>query len=154
VDSAVLIQPTDPKYMGQGAKTLINLEKADLGIGNGKWLGFRKNRMEALLLFNEPKKTSGVNISTLKNIGGYIMPPASIEVWGGNNKNSLKLLGRINPTQPQKDGPVENIPLEIKFTATSLTVLKVVAIPVPKLPKWHPGKGEKGWVFVDEIFVY
>ena len=153
-DSAILLQPSDPKYTGEGAKTLINLKKSDLNPGSGKWLGFRHNRMETLLLFDEPKEISGVNLSALKNIGGYIMPPVSVEVWGGNSKNSLKLLGRVNPAQPQKDGPVENIPIEIKFKATSLTVVKVVATPVPKLPKWHPGKGDKGWIFVDEIFVY
>ncbi len=153
-DSAILLQPSDPKYSGEGAKTLINLKKSDLGAGSGKWLGFRNNRMETLLLFNEPKNISGVNLSTLKNIGGYIMPPVSVEVWGGNSRQSLKLLGRINPAQPDSIQPVENIPLEIKFKPASLKVLKVVAVPVPKLPKWHPGKGDKGWVFVDEIFVY
>ena len=153
-DSAVLLQPSDPKYSGEGAKTLINLQKSDLGAGSGKWLGFRNNRMEALLLFNEPRSISGVNLSTLENIGGYIMPPASIEVWGGNNQHSLKLLGHIKPAQPDSIEPTENVPYEIKFKPASITVLKVVAVPVPKLPKWHPGKGDKGWVFVDEIFVY
>ncbi len=153
-DSAVLLQPTDPKYKGEGGKTLINLKKSDLGAGSGKWLGFRNNRMEALLLFNEPKNLSGINVSVLKSVGSYIMPPASIEVWGGNDQKSLKLLGRIHPRQPEKDGPTENIPIEIKFTPASIKVMKVVAVPVAKLPKWHPGKGDKGWVFVDEIFVY
>ena len=153
-DSAVLLQPTDAKYKGEGAKTLINLKKSDLGAGSGKWLGFRNNRMEVLLLFDEPKNLSGINVSVLKSVGSYIMPPASIEVWGGNDQKSLKLLGRIHPRQPEKDGPTENIPLEIKFTPASIKVMKVVAVPVAKLPKWHPGKGDKGWVFVDEIFVY
>ncbi len=153
-DSAVLLQPSDPKYSGEGAKTLINLKKSDLGAGSGKWLGFRNNRMETLLLFNEPKNISGVNLSTLENIGGYIMPPLSIEVWGGQNQHALKLMGRLNPKQPDSIEPTENVPYEIKFKPASLKVLKVVAVPVPRLPKWHPGKGDKGWVFVDEIFVY
>jgi len=29
----------------------------------------------------------------------------------------------------------------------------VVVVPVGKLPAWHPGKGDKGWAFVDEIFL-
>jgi hypothetical protein len=153
-DSAILLKPSDPKYSGQGAKTLINVEKGDLNIGSGKWLGFRNNKLEVLLMFNDPKMISGVNISALKNIMGYIMPPASVEVWAGNDRGSLKLLGRLSPAQPKKDGPVENIPLNIQFAPSSVKVLKVIAVPVPKLPKWHPGKGEKGWVFVDEIFVY
>jgi hypothetical protein len=25
--------------------------------------------------------------------------------------------------------------------------------PLPNLPAWHPGKKEKGWFFVDEVFL-
>jgi hypothetical protein len=32
--------------------------------------------------------------------------------------------------------------------------IEIEAFPVSVLPKWHPGKGEKGWVFVDEVFFY
>ncbi len=36
---------------------------------------------------------------------------------------------------------------------TAAGYLKVVATPVERLPKWHKGKGEKGWIFIDEIFL-
>ena len=42
---------------------------------------------------------------------------------------------------------------ELKFKPVSFRYLKIIANPVLKLPKWHPGKGEKGWFFADEIFV-
>ena len=43
--------------------------------------------------------------------------------------------------------------LELSFTPVTLKYLKIIAVPVPKLPAWHPGKGDKGWVFTDEVFV-
>jgi len=34
-----------------------------------------------------------------------------------------------------------------------LAYLKVIANPVKKLPDWHPGKGQPGWIFFDELLV-
>jgi hypothetical protein len=82
------------------------------------------------------------------------MPPQSFEVWGGTNKNDMKLLGKTKPKQPVKeDDPFGNIAIECNFPATEVSCIKFVAKPVKHLPKWHPGKGEKGWIFIDEVLV-
>ena len=31
---------------------------------------------------------------------------------------------------------------------------KLVANKHPQIPDWHNGKGERGWLFVDELFFY
>jgi hypothetical protein len=140
---------------------LADLEKGDPNIfADGKWLGYRETPLEALLVFGKTISPTNFTISALKNVGGFIVPPASVEVWGGMNKNNLKLLARIIPAQPteaetkQKDFVnTENIILECSFKPVELKYMKVVMKPVAKLPKWHSGKGEKGWVFTDEVFV-
>lgn len=32
--------------------------------------------------------------------------------------------------------------------------LKLVLLPLKKIPDWHPGKGKHAWLFIDEIKVY
>ena len=82
------------------------------------------------------------------------MPAAEIQVWGGNDPQHLVLLKKLNPQQPTKLGmPGYKIGFNCSFEAKKLSVLKVIVKPVKKLPSWHPGKGEMGWVFVDEIFL-
>lgn len=153
-DSAINILPSDEQYKGDGAKTLVDLEKGEVGnFKSGKWLGYRKNKMESLLLFNHPVTIKSVTLNTLVDIGGYIMPPVSIEVWGGNEEKQLKLLSRVNPQQPKMLAPAYLKAFELSFTPVTLKYLKVIAVPVAKLPVWHPGKGDKGWVFADEVFV-
>ena len=68
-------------------------------------------------------------------------------------KNHLKLLNRITPKQPTMIQPAYLKALELSFTPVTLKYLKIIVVPVPKLPAWHPGKGDKGWVFTDEVFV-
>ena len=87
------------------------------------------------------------------DIGSYLMPPLSLEVWGGNDPGQLKLLNRIVPEQPFKQVPSYLKMYELKFKPITLRYLRIIANPVIKLPKWHPGKGQRGWFFTDEIIV-
>lgn len=153
-DSAVNILRADDNYRGDGASTLIDLAKGELNnFKTRKWLGYKLNRMESLLLFNSAVNIKSVTLSTLIDIGSYIMPPKSIEVWGGNELSQLKLLGRLTPPQPTAVTKGYLKGYEINFSPASLKYLKVIAVPISILPKWHPGKGDKGWVFVDEVYV-
>jgi uncharacterized membrane protein len=160
-DSVILLTIADPKFRAGGGKSLVDLEKGDPNIfADGKWLGYRETPLEAVLYFGKPVRPSVFTINALKNVGGFIVPPASVEVWGGMDIKNLKLLARITPAQPtevetkRKDFVnTENLILDCHFNPVELKCMKVIMRPVPKLPKWHSGKGEKGWVFVDEVFV-
>ena len=154
VDSIINLLPPEELYKGDGAKTLTDLIKGEASnFKSGKWLGFRKNNMESLLMFAAPATISSVTLSTLIDIGGYIMPPVSIELWGGNDAGHLQHLSRITPQQPLKVQPAYLKAFELSFAPVTVKYVKIVAIPVSKLPLWHPGKGDKGWVFTDEVFV-
>jgi len=152
-DSLLMLQPVDSNYMKYKPKILIDLQKGDLNYNNGKWLGFHKNKMECLLFFNEPVKAGDVTVSAVVDINNDVMPPTTLEVWGGSGKGSLRLLGRISPEQPAKAQAGYLTGYKIKFNPTTVRILKVVSIPVDKLPEWHIRKGKRGWVLVDEIFV-
>ena len=153
-DSVVNLLPADEQYKGDGAKTLIDLVKGEANnFKSGKWLGFKKNKMESLLLFNAPVNVKSVTLSALIDIGGYIMPPVTIEVWGGNEARHLKLLRLVTPEQPTVIQPGYLKAFQLSFKPATVKYLKIVAVPVSKLPAWHPGKGDKGWVFADEVFV-
>lgn len=153
IDSAILLSKLDDKYKAKGAKTIIDGEKGDMSFGSGKWIACKENAMEVMLLFNKPVEASSITLSMLQQIGAYIFPPAQIEIWGGNNKNNLKLLTTLKPEQPTKASTDENLAIKCSFNKTSVSCIKLIITPVKKLPAWHPGKGEKAWVFADEVFV-
>jgi uncharacterized membrane protein len=152
-DSILLLKPVDSNYMKYRPRVLIDLDKGDLNFGSGKWLGFRKKGLECLLFFRTPVKVEDITLSSMVDVNGFIMPPVKVEVWGGNERSALRLLGSLQPEQPQKSVPAFLDAYEIRFSPVSVRYIKVVALPVDKLPDWHPGKGQNGWVFADEIFV-
>ena len=160
-DSLIHLLPPDNYYRDEKGKTLIDGVKGDANLGNGKWIGFRNNNMEALMIFNQPSLVSTVTVSSQVDTASYVMPPLSLELWGGNDSAHLKLLSRVTPLQPPKPKPSkpgERQPAYLKlydlsFKPTTVHYLKLIANPVRKLPPWHSGKGKTGWFFVDEVIV-
>lgn len=154
IDSIRLLQPApDPPYKSYHATILSDTEKGDLKFSSGKWIGYRGMPMQAMLYFDIVQTISSVTVSSLIDIGGYIMPPQQVEVWAGNDPVHLRLIKRTVPEQPAKEGPGYLKGYELSFSPVKEKYLKVVVIPVAKLPAWHRGKGERGWAFVDEIFL-
>ncbi len=152
-DSVALRYPPNPSYAGEGPKTLANKKIGDSDFRSTKWLGFDKTQMEAFLYFNEAVTLSTISISSLVDIGSYIMPAEEIEVWGGLN-GQFTLLKRLKPEQPKSiSSPNSPIGFVCSFPPKKMNTIKVKARSVQKLPSWHPGKGSVGWFFVDEIFL-
>ena len=154
IDSIRFLHPApDPPYNTMSASILTDAQKGDLNFKSGKWIGFRGLPMQALMRFDTAHIISSVTISSLVDIGGYIMPPQTIEIWGGKDPGKLNLVKKISPPQPVKEAPAYMKGYAINFKPVKEKYLKVVIVPVTKLPAWHRGKGDKGWVFTDEIFL-
>ncbi|MEZ4900472.1 MAG: c-type cytochrome domain-containing protein [Spirosomataceae bacterium] len=152
-DSVTLLSEPNSQYKGEGAQTLIDRNKGEASdFKNKAWLGYRENPLEAVFTFTKPIPLKNVTISTGINIQGYIFPPASIEIWGGSDKKSLRLIQRIIPDQPKENQATRIEAYQSKITGVNYTMLKVIVRPVSKLPIWHQGKGQPAWTFVDEVF--
>ncbi|MFL5810977.1 MAG: hypothetical protein ACJ749_15760, partial [Flavisolibacter sp.] len=152
-DSLIYLSPPDKDYKDDKAIILVDGVLGDKNLRSGKWIAFTKNKMEALMAFDNDIPVSKVSISSLVDMRSYLMPPVFIEVWGGDDPKQLKLLKRVAPNQPAKyDVPYQKL-YEVKFTSATVRYVKIIATPVSKLPAWHDGKGKPAWFFTDEIFV-
>lgn len=98
---AELINPPNEKYKGEGAKTLIDSKKGLAeNFSDPAWLGFRENPFAATFYFDAPQTISNISVSYNKSIQSYLMPPAEVEIWGGDDEGKLKLLKKVMPSQP------------------------------------------------------
>ncbi len=151
--SAELVNEPDDPYKGAGARILIDAGKGTIdNLRDSNWLGFRQKPFAAYIYFNGAPQVSNITISYAKIPFFYIMPPASIEIWAGTDKQHLKQIKKLNPP-PLKQMEGSSIGgINIPLTPGSYACYKIMVMPVPHLPQWHPGKGEKGWFFIDEIF--
>ena len=151
-DTAWLLTEPAKQYAALGAKSLIDRLKSDINFTSGMWLGYKDNQMVAMVYFKELVNISSVTFSALINNGSYIMPPQKLEVWGGTTEKDLKVLGTVLPKGLNGPDAPSQTRYTCKFQGKTVKYLKLVAKPLPSLPAWHPGKGQKAWVFIDEVF--
>ena len=154
IDSVSLINQPADKYRAKGAVALMDLNKGTVGNLNLNWIGFRENTMKAAFYFSQGKTISKIVLSLADNTGAYVFPPEKIIIKGGADKDHTKIIGTLQPQQPSQQRNASLIPYTIDFPPATYRYIEVEAINVQRLPKWHPGKKEKGWVFADELFFY
>jgi uncharacterized membrane protein/mono/diheme cytochrome c family protein len=148
--SAKLLTMPSKDYKANGAETFTNNTLGDPdNFRDGNWIGFKDNPLSAIFTFDAQIPTE-FTIVYLQNIGSYIMTPELVEVWTGENENALILAKRIAPAQPDKYLPNTLGSLSVPLEKPAKTI-KLILKPIAKLPPWHSGKGEKGWVMVSEI---
>lgn len=153
-DSVALLTTPSEQYPGNKGKVLIDGVKSDGDFRNGKWLGYKVVPLTAVISMQKPVTSKKITLSMLQNVSSYIFPPVRVEVWGGTEINNLKLLSTLKPSMPTPDGRQnDNLMYECSFSPQPLKYVKVVAVPLAKLPGWHQGKGEPAWVFMDEVFI-
>lgn len=153
----LLYQP-HPKYRGNGPRTLFDASKGDKDVFlSPEWLGYQDSPFGAYVRIPDSlASTEKITVSFLQNISSYIMPPKRVEVWGGTTSGNMRKLKDVRPPQPDNydDNDILAFSVPLEGEASTYRHFKVVAHPVNVLPAWHAGAGSKGWVFVDEIFVY
>ena len=181
-DTIILNKPADSSYKGKGGNTLRDLVKGNQSFGNGKWIAFRKNNMECVLRFSSPVKPQIITISSLVNVGAKIYPPKDIRILGGNDPGNLKLLYHGKPATDTLMQSNYLIPYDCPVKTAPVKYIKVIVEPIGNLPKKMISEPEvkdpkklvvkdskklsvkdfkkpavpkidKGWFFIDEIFI-
>ncbi|MBL7851666.1 MAG: chitobiase/beta-hexosaminidase C-terminal domain-containing protein [Cyclobacteriaceae bacterium] len=154
---AQLLTKPDKQYPGEGDKSLADGRKGFIeDFKEPSWLGYKDGPFSAAFEFaGDSPAVQSIVISYGKNIGSYIFPPETVEVWAGKNSRDARLIQTVKISQPTTYESPQMSALVIPLKSTPpYTYYKVIAKPVAKLPAWHSGKGQKGWVFVDEVFFY
>ena len=119
------------KYTFGGAGVLTDGIHGDFNYSNGCWLGFINTPLDATIDLGKTQTISQVKIGSLVQYSEYIFPPTQIKFYA-------------------TDGVRE---YTCEFPAVPASKIRVVIDTTDKIPAWHGAKGEKGWLFVDEISV-
>lgn len=152
-----LLTAPNKDYKGEGVATFTNNRKGYTDDHrDNAWIGFRDNPLVAEFTFDKSLPSKSVTLSYDRNLGSWLFPPASVEIWVGTNEKDLKLLKRVQPEQPSQMESTKNAAIVVPLDGNSYSMIKVVATPVRELPKWHPSnnpktKDKRAWLFVDEI---
>jgi Leucine-rich repeat (LRR) protein len=150
-DFALKTQPNE-KYKAQGATTLFDQVKGKNNHTSGEWLGYQDQAMDLEFGVEKGKTPQNIALSLIYNEGSHIFPPAKVEIWTFSEGKWISVINEI-PTQSEKAKESRPEVLEYSLGVKPIEKVRVRISPISKLPKWHPGAGSKGWVFIDEILL-
>ena len=142
------LSPALPKYPGRGGATLCD---GKLGDNNFRqdWVGFDVPKATIRCFLAGKKPVRQVSLGLMNQQGAWIFLPKTIEVFDEKGR----LLKRVELAKAATEMPpsIETVTIDLpKGRYKSLTI-ELSALPA--LPEWHPGKGNTGWFFLDEVLL-
>jgi hypothetical protein len=149
----VLTKKPNPKYAGEGGKTLGDLAKGSLTISDGKWLGYQGSHLVATLDLGAESEISKVAVGSLENTGSWIFFPKGLRISTSTDGKTFKKVKETSyPVATEPTTPALKTFRET-FAPAKARYVKVEVLSALSNPKWHPSPGSPCWVFADEITV-
>jgi hexosaminidase len=146
---------TEPnfRYPGQGKQNLVDGLKGTKSHNDGLWQGFQGDDLDVTIDLGEVKPISRVSASFYQRERSWIFLPQSFEVsYSEDGKNYSRIKSVDNPIHPKTEGAfIEEFGIDLP--SAKARFIKVRASNLGICPEWHPGAGEKCWLFVDEVVV-
>lgn len=113
-----------------------------------RWLGFRSDTVVWEIRFYKKQKLKKIHISLMQAQGSWIFYPVKMELLSFSGK--MLGLGFFNTSTSQAtdETRIFSFPLDRKLKGVIIRIQNYSSI-----PDWYSGKGNKPWLFVDEIAV-
>ncbi|MBD0255701.1 MAG: chitobiase/beta-hexosaminidase C-terminal domain-containing protein, partial [Cytophagales bacterium] len=154
-DKVVLETAPDAGYRDRLDTTLVDGVDGPAVHDEGKYLGYRGSDLKAGFSFDEPRSFATVTVSYLESVDQQVMPPAFVEVWGGEHPGRLRKLGTVRTDYPAKSRPAAKYQATLALPNQPLRYLRIVAGNTARLPAWHhsakSAKPAKPLMLIDEV---
>lgn len=140
-------------YPAAGDKAMIDSKRGSTSNSDKAWQGFEGNDLEVVLDLGEKKKMNQVTLGCLSDNPSWIFLPTALEVAVSNDGKKFKIAAvEIYEAPKENQGnSVKDLTLSLK--QVNGRYVRIKAKNIGTLPDWHSGKGNKAWLFVDEIIV-
>lgn len=148
----VLNSKPEERFTYKGASLLVDGLLGDGNYRSGQYLGFYGKDLDVTVDLQESQRVSSIFVSTCLVPGDYIFGLIGLEVYASEDGEKFrKIAEKKIPILSQ--GAANNITRreEMSFPPLTTRYIRIVGKTINALPQWHPGKGKKAFIFVDEI---
>ncbi|MFI3314741.1 MAG: glycoside hydrolase family 20 protein [Rikenellaceae bacterium] len=144
-------QPINRLYEFEGIGTLVDGLKGDGNYKTGRWIGFVRSDLDVTIDLGEADEISSVALTTCVEKGDWIFDVRSLSIKvSEDGENFTEVYSKKFPAMKSNDrnGLYQH---NLTFDKTKARYVKVFAESEKSMPAWHTGKGNPGYIFVDEI---
>jgi hypothetical protein len=143
------------KHAAELDTTFFDGNAGGLDRNDKAFIGFPNRNVRLLFHFDTPRVLSQVAVSFLADIEKGIVPPDDVEVWGGSDKNNLKLLATIKGTLPDANKSALKGLRILSLPEQRVNYIRLQLKRTGALPSGiHLVKNTEPSIFIDEISLY
>ena len=135
------------------ANTLTDGLKGNGNYKTGRWIAFYRNDMDVTIDLQQPTEISSVAFSTCVEKGDWVFDVRGITIEvSDDGENFTKVFSEEYPEMKETDrnGLYEH---KQTFAPVKTRYVRVLGLSERSIPAWHGGKGNFGFLFVDEIVI-
>jgi hexosaminidase len=142
------------RYPSSGDHALIDGFKGSINHRDGYWQGYLGNNMDVILDLGKMEAIHSINVTCLQNTASWIFLPEYVEFSLSPDGKHWHSINQVETPRDVKPDEAGIQPYAHLFPATEARYVRVTAKNPGVCPAWHEGKGQKSWIFVDEIVVF
>jgi hypothetical protein len=145
-------KPYSTEYSAGGKLALVDGISSDADFKNGSWQGFEGNDLDIVIDLGKTLQVKRIRVNFLSDNKSWIFLPKQVSVKVSEDGITYKNLedNRFSSEKEIKEVLIQPV---IFSTDCKVRFIKLVAINPGLCPAWHPGAGNKSWIFADEIVV-
>jgi len=144
--------PYNNQYEAGGDIALIDLQRGSNNFRTGTWQGYYGVDVIVTVDLGEEQELHRLAGSFLQDQNSWIFMPSKVEYFISDNGKHFKSVGSVKNNVPtETDGGITK-EFELRKDMKARYV-KMIAKNIKTCPDWHPGAGEKAWIFCDEFII-
>jgi beta-galactosidase len=143
-----------PKYSKNYQNALYDNKLAVCGDYQDNWIGFQGDTMDVTINFANYDKINSLKLNFCHDPNSWVFAPQTIYYQtsydGINYTDIINLNIAFNPENSS------NIYIQLQnivIPTLHAPFVRIIAVPIKMLPKWHSNPGEKAWIMIDEILI-
>ncbi len=146
-----LLTTPAPNYAYEGASMLVDgLNGSDTNYSTGRWIGFQGEDLVAVIDLLQPSEISKAEVKNAVVTGDWIFDASEIIIESSADNKTFVPVVTEAVTDEHKDHWAEISSHKLSFEPVEARYFKVTVKP-SLIPEWHAGKGNRAFIFVDEI---
>lgn len=133
-------------------EVLIDGKRGYVDYSSGQWIGQEGTGLEFVVDLGSNQVISKISLGYLHNPSNWVFSPKKFEVSFSNDGTSFgkSISSKTSTSINEKQNFTDTLTIQTKQKAR---FIKVNVKGIENIPEGHPGVGNSGWIFIDEIII-
>ncbi len=145
--------PFSDRYSGGGPMALTDGLLGTTNYQDGRWQGFHGKDLDVTIDLEKETRLHEITTGCLQDTPAWIFLPKSVTYYVSQNGKDFRRAAEVENGVNSQRVSILVKGFTAHFNNIEARYIRVVAKNIGVCPPWHPGAGNKAWLFVDEVTI-